>query len=548
MKNIRKHVLLALTTMGSTLAFAAPPANDTLSLSTDNIRNIYVSGNTDSNYASGFQSQGVFISSGSNPSPYYDGSGNFSGEFSNTTSLKPFASGYFIGTNEDPLVNNPGNTTSTKAFSGNYANFRSDVAFDASGVSIGNQVQSDGSGNYFYTPVSGHASTADYDASGNLRTTTVRSGNLTPQGDIASGNFSTASYNANGELGITSNTSFATNINNSAYSLNSQIVDPNGYAANISGVVNTDGGSAATTIALTGPEGNALLANLTGSLGTNTLSGTISGAGAYDGLFGSNVAGGVITGSVTLGSATANPSASTSVYLTNLDGSASQTSFVTNTSDSTVGQSMNLDATGNASVLTGVTAGLSSAGSSAATDGSGNFSTYTGVKDYANNSFAGTASYLTSSGSSGAYISGGRNNGAMYFDSNGVTVGRVDGSGNIVNTSQIHGVAAGTAQTDAVNVSQLNNMSSNFNSQLNGLRAGVASTVAMANIPQVDQGKRFAIGAGLGHYDGASALSVGGSIRVNENAVIKGSLAHSFNTSGPAETSTAVGVGAAYSW
>ena len=129
----------------------------------------------------------------------------------------------------------------------------------------------------------------------------------------------------------------------------------------------------------------------------------------------------------------------------------------------------------------------------------------------------------------------------MYLDSNGVTVGRVDGQGNRVGNSQIHGVAAGTAQTDAVNVSQLNQ-------GLNGLKAGVASTVAMANIPQVDQGKRFAIGAGLGHYDGASALSVGGSIRVNENAVIKGSIAHSFNTSGPAETSTAVGVGAAYSW
>ena len=70
----------------------------------------------------------------------------------------------------------------------------------------------------------------------------------------------------------------------------------------------------------------------------------------------------------------------------------------------------------------------------------------------------------------------------------------------------------------------------------------------MANIPQVDPGKRFALGMGLGHYSGASALSVGGSIRVNENAVIKGSLGHSFNTSGPAETSTAVGVGAAYSW
>ena len=119
-------------------------------------------------------------------------------------------------------------------------------------------------------------------------------------------------------------------------------------------------------------------------------------------------------------------------------------------------------------------------------------------------------------------------NGATFSNGNGIPV-------------QVHGVAGGTAPTDAVNVSQLNQ-------GLNGLKAGVASTVAMANIPQVDQGKRFAVGMGIGHYDGASALSVGGSIRVNENAVIKGSLGHSFNTSGSADTSTAIGVGAAYSW
>ena len=72
----------------------------------------------------------------------------------------------------------------------------------------------------------------------------------------------------------------------------------------------------------------------------------------------------------------------------------------------------------------------------------------------------------------------------------------------------------------------------------------------MANIPQVEPGKRFALGMGLGHYSGASALSVGGSIRINESAVIKGSIGHSFNTSGPADgtSSTAAGVGAAFSW
>lgn len=280
---------------------------------------------------------------------------------------------------------------------------------------------------------------------------------------------------------------------------------------------------------------------------------------------------------------------------------------------------MNVDASGNASVATGVQSGLFSAGSSASVDASGNFYTWNGTKNYLNNNFAGQSSYQDASGnnqttsiglfdgsgngfrgldvngagtyinggtaqstssrialidnnatmasgssvansyinlsSSGAAVSGGSNNGGMYFDSNGVTVGKVDASGNIIGTSQIHNVAAGTAATDAVNVSQLtsgmngiNNQINSINQQVDGLRSGIASTVAMANIPQVDQGKHYSIGMGLGHYDGASALSVGGSIRVNENAIIKGTIGHSFSNSGPADTSTAVGVGAAFSW
>ncbi len=528
MKNIKKQVILALATMSSSMAFAAPLSQ------IDADSNVYIFANNDNDFEK--QSEGIFISSNGGSSPYYSLSGEFDGQFQNLPNTpKPFAGGYYVGN-----VDASGNLTSTKALSGNFANSR-----DASGNLAG---AADASGNYLYTPVSGHASTAAYDASGNLTFTTARSGNLTPQGDIASGSFSTASY-SDGELGLTSSTSFATNTNNTAYSLSSQIVGPNGFAANVSGVVNTeagaaslstqivgpngfaanvsgvvnvDGGSAATTIALTGPGGNALLGNLTGSLATNTISGTISGAGGgpvngsgESGLFGSEVAGGVITGSVTIGKNDSSgnvvaPSASASAYITNLDGSASHITFVGNTASAASIQYMNVDASGNSFNQTGVIT----------TDGE----------------FHGL-----SVSNSATSVSAGYNNGGMYFDSNGVTVGRVDESGNIVNTSQIHGVAAGTAATDAVNVSQLNQ-------QVNGLKGGIASTVAMANIPQVDQGKKFAIGMGLGHYAGASAVSVGGSIRVNESAIIKGSIGRSFSSSGSADTSTTAGVGAAFSW
>ena len=615
MKIIRKQVILALLSMAPSLVLARPAGFS-------DIESVFIEGNTDNDYASdptnAIQTEGIFISSNGAPAPYINPiDRKFNGEYSNVNSVTPFAGGYYVGSNDDSSSSllSPGNTTSTSAFSGNFANRR-----DASGNFLGRDasgslvVGSDSSGNFIYTPVSGHASSAQYDASGNLNFTSATSGNLTPQGDTASGSFSAAAYNDDHELAFAVSGSVATNYNNSAYSLSAQIatqegyaanlngvanteagassfstqiVGPNGYAANVSGVVNAQAGSGAATIALTGPGGNALLANLTGSLATNTISGTISGAGGgpvdasgNSGIFGSEVAGGVITGSVTLGNVItdgsgnvirvlAAPSASASVYTTNVDGSASQTSIVTNGIYGSSGQSMNVDASGNASIVTGVTtvSGLS-AGSSATANQSG-ISTYSGVKNYNNSNFAGVSSYQDASGnnqttsigliddtgfrglsvnSSGTYINGGANNGGMYFDSNGVTVGKVDASGNIVNTSQIHGVTAGTAATDAVNVSQLNSGINSLSQQINGMKGGIASTVAMANIPQVDQGKHYSIGMGLGHYDGASAVSVGGSIRVNESAIIKGTVGRSFSNSGPADSSTTVGVGAAFSW
>ncbi len=603
MKIIRKQVILALATIYPSLVFAADAPPPEFDSNIDTIGNVYINGNNNNSFSSAL-SEGIFISSNGGSSPYYSQSGEFDGQFQNSPNTpKPFAGGYYVGS-----ADASGNLTSTKALSANFAN-----SLDV----LGNPVRAaDGSGNYLYTPVSGHASSAQYDASGNLNFTSATSGNLTPQGDTASGSFSAAAYNDDHELAFAVSGSVATNTNynNSAYSLSAQIatqegyaanlngvanteagassfstqiVGPNGYAANVSGVVNAQAGSGAATIALTGPGGNALLANLTGSLATNTISGTISGAGGgpvdasgNSGIFGSEVAGGVITGSVTLGNAItdgsgnvirvlAAPSASASVYTTNVDGSASQTSIVTNGIYGSSGQSMNVDASGNASIVTGVTtvSGLS-AGSSATANQSG-ISTYSGVKNYNNSNFAGVSSYQDASGnnqttsigliddtgfrglsvnSSGTYINGGANNGGMYFDSNGVTVGKVDASGNIVNTSQIHGVTAGTAATDAVNVSQLNSGINSLSQQINGMKGGIASTVAMANIPQVDQGKHYSIGMGLGHYDGASAVSVGGSIRVNESAIIKGTVGRSFSNSGPADSSTTVGVGAAFSW
>ena len=63
----------------------------------------------------------------------------------------------------------------------------------------------------------------------------------------------------------------------------------------------------------------------------------------------------------------------------------------------------------------------------------------------------------------------------------------------------------------------------------------------MANIPALDEGKRVSIGVGLGVFKRASAIALGGSIRVSPNSIFRASV-------GSAAGNTSGGVGAAFSW
>ncbi|AOA58602.1 ESPR-type extended signal peptide-containing protein [Acinetobacter larvae] len=109
---------------------------------------------------------------------------------------------------------------------------------------------------------------------------------------------------------------------------------------------------------------------------------------------------------------------------------------------------------------------------------------------------------------------------------------------------QITHVAAGTKETDAVNVSQLNDVKSTlaetqeaFTQQINDTnryvynvdkrsRAGIAGVSAMANIPQVMVGGQKSLGVGVGSYRGQNAIAVGGSFSSDDGKwVFKGSAA-----------------------
>lgn len=95
---------------------------------------------------------------------------------------------------------------------------------------------------------------------------------------------------------------------------------------------------------------------------------------------------------------------------------------------------------------------------------------------------------------------------------------------------QIHGVAAGTAGTDAVNMSQLTSALNQVNGNTNALsnmvkanqqeaRKGIAGTAALAGLHPLDfdPDHKLDIMAGYGHFHGTNAGAVGVAYRPNED-------------------------------
>nr|WP_199043664.1 ESPR-type extended signal peptide-containing protein [Dyella sp. ASV24] len=108
----------------------------------------------------------------------------------------------------------------------------------------------------------------------------------------------------------------------------------------------------------------------------------------------------------------------------------------------------------------------------------------------------------------------------------------------------IHNVQAGSAPTDAVNVSQLNDTKnwakSYTDQQVNrvGKRAdaGSAAAMAMSNLPQAYQPNQSSVGVGIGNFRGQSAIAIGMS-------TISESGRYIFKASATRDQQTGVGVG-----
>ncbi|MCT8674444.1 YadA-like family protein, partial [Glaesserella parasuis] len=137
-----------------------------------------------------------------------------------------------------------------------------------------------------------------------------------------------------------------------------------------------------------------------------------------------------------------------------------------------------------------------------------------------------------------------------------VSLGK-DEQGNPVvnmNGARITNIGDGSTEGDVVNVRQLNKVVSSMNAGFNQLskdigrvdvnaRAGIASAVAMANLPQVNLPGKSAISVSSAQYRGQAAYAIGYS-RVSDNGkwLIRASV--SSNT----QRDTTIGGGVGFVW
>ena len=99
-------------------------------------------------------------------------------------------------------------------------------------------------------------------------------------------------------------------------------------------------------------------------------------------------------------------------------------------------------------------------------------------------------------------MSGGTHSSSMTLDDSGATFSN-SATGAPV---KVTGVADGTNDFDAVNFRQLRKAN-----------VGIASVSALAAIPSTMPGKKFAIGAGYGHFEGENALAIGIKASIGES-------------------------------
>lgn len=123
-------------------------------------------------------------------------------------------------------------------------------------------------------------------------------------------------------------------------------------------------------------------------------------------------------------------------------------------------------------------------------------------------------------------ISGGNTSSSLTLDDRGATFSESATGAPVTVT----GVADGRADFDAVNVRQFGH--------------AIAAVAASANIPLPQAGKDVAVGVGMGHFMGKTALALGLNYRFSPSGVFRASVSSGVG----AGSKAVVGMGAGWSW
>ena len=131
-------------------------------------------------------------------------------------------------------------------------------------------------------------------------------------------------------------------------------------------------------------------------------------------------------------------------------------------------------------------------------------------------------------GPNSAQINGGGN--SVTVNSSGVNLA---GSGGAA--LQLNGIADGTAPNSAVNRRQLDNVETEMS-------GGIASAIAMTQLPAPLPGDTYSVGLGTGFYNGESAFALGGAMYLENGVSLKAAYSYS------SEGGSGFGLGAGVSW
>ena len=119
---------------------------------------------------------------------------------------------------------------------------------------------------------------------------------------------------------------------------------------------------------------------------------------------------------------------------------------------------------------------------------------------------------------------------SVVFGANAKQSVRIEG-GNVYSSGDIYNGNGHSIEGNWAAIKDVDSRLSGVESRLSDVKKtayrGIAAVTAIANIPTVDYNKRFAIGVGMGNFEGENALAIGASLRATESLTFKASVGKS---------------------